>query len=376
MTILVMPTLRCNLRCAYCFQARAKGATYSIRQDIQEIKRSTLRLLHEYFGWRPGAQNYEITLHGGEPLFIPFNVLADLVIWARSIGLRVAVQTNGTLITPDHIQLFKDYGVSVGVSFDGLDELGVLRGFYRDGRDEHPEVTRALNRRIAENIVRLKQAGVLGGLITVIHRVNMAHPDKLIRFFIEYGIDSARLNPVYGTEYDPDPEELFEFYRYVWDRYKKHVRNFSPFRDMIKALMGMPGAVCWFSGCMYYDSFVWTILPDGSIASCDRTLTGEVFLRDPSNLPHGDGVNRCARLIAVLNSGLKYPHIHKGGCPAEAPDFRKPSKYAKTWDMLAEYMADEIKSIHPDIKLLSDIDPVTYLQNLGRRWDPWSGEFK
>jgi uncharacterized protein len=375
MTILVMPTLRCNLRCAYCFQARARGAVYDVRLDVQAVKRSTLRLLHDHFGWRPGAQGYEVVLHGGEPLFISFDTLADIVIWARSIGLKVGVQTNGTLITPHHVQLFKDYGVSVGVSFDGLDDLGALRGFYRNGRDEHPEVTRALNRRVAENIIRLKREGVLGGIITVVHRVNMSNPDKLIGFFVEHGITSVRLNPVYGSEYDPDPEELFEFYRYVWERYKKYVKHFSPYREMIRALMGDTNTLCWFRGCMYYDSFVWTVLPDGSVASCDRTIGGEVFLRDPSNLPHGDGIRRCVRLIAMLNAGLKYPHVHKGGCPAEAPDPRKPSKYAKTWDMLAEYMAGEIKAIFPEVKLLTDVDPVAYLQNLGRRWDPWRGVF-
>jgi len=67
------------------------------------------------------------TLFGGEPLLLPLADLEELFRWGMEEYGHSGIQTNGILISDEHMRLFKTYNVDVGVSIDGPGELNDLR---------------------------------------------------------------------------------------------------------------------------------------------------------------------------------------------------------------------------------------------------------
>ena len=61
----------------------------------------------------------EFTVFGGEPLLAPIEHLEEVWKFGFERYGKNGIQTNGTLITDQHIDLFKRYNVQIGISVDG-----------------------------------------------------------------------------------------------------------------------------------------------------------------------------------------------------------------------------------------------------------------
>ena len=106
-------TKGCNLRCIHC---RATATELSSPSDL-----STGRAI-EIINQIAGFANPILVLSGGEPLYR--NDIFDLATVATQKGLRVALATNGTLVTKDVAKKIVDAGVKrVSISLDGADSL-------------------------------------------------------------------------------------------------------------------------------------------------------------------------------------------------------------------------------------------------------------
>ncbi|MBO8136841.1 MAG: putative heme d1 biosynthesis radical SAM protein NirJ1 [Desulfotomaculum sp.] len=105
-------TRTCNLKCIHCY-SNSDSRKYENEMDTGEGKQF-LQDLAEF--------NVPVVLFsGGEPLTRPD--FFDLAAYARELGLRVTISTNGTLITPDVAKKIKEIGVGyVGISLDGIGE--------------------------------------------------------------------------------------------------------------------------------------------------------------------------------------------------------------------------------------------------------------
>lgn len=105
-------TRACNLRCRHCYAA-AGGRPADNELTTREAK----ELIADLAAFRVPA----LLLSGGEPLLRPdFFALAE---YAGSLGLRLTLSTNGTLITRELARKIKETGVSyVGISLDGTGE--------------------------------------------------------------------------------------------------------------------------------------------------------------------------------------------------------------------------------------------------------------
>lgn len=101
---------RCNLRCLHCY-ADSTNAEYAGELTVVEAR----AMLDDLARFQIPA----LLLSGGEPLMRPR--FFELAAYARGLGLRLTISTNGTLITPTTAERIKALGVTyVGVSFDGL----------------------------------------------------------------------------------------------------------------------------------------------------------------------------------------------------------------------------------------------------------------
>jgi radical SAM protein with 4Fe4S-binding SPASM domain len=104
-------TKGCNLRCIHC---RATATELSSTYDLPLTK--ALNLIKQV------SQSFLpiLVLSGGEPLFR--HDIFDLASYAARLGIRVALATNGTLVTKQMARKILDSGVRrVSISLDGAD---------------------------------------------------------------------------------------------------------------------------------------------------------------------------------------------------------------------------------------------------------------
>jgi radical SAM protein with 4Fe4S-binding SPASM domain len=106
-------TKGCNLRCIHC---RATATELSSPTDL--ATRNALDIIDQI----AAAANPILVLSGGEPLYRSDTF--QLARHATNKGLRVALATNGTLVTKDVARMIVDAGVKrVSISLDGADAI-------------------------------------------------------------------------------------------------------------------------------------------------------------------------------------------------------------------------------------------------------------
>ena len=106
-------TKGCNLRCIHC---RASATELSSPSDLST--RTALGIIDQI----AAAANPILVLSGGEPLYR--SDIFQLARYATDKGLRVALATNGTLVTKEIARMIVDAGVKrVSISLDGADAM-------------------------------------------------------------------------------------------------------------------------------------------------------------------------------------------------------------------------------------------------------------
>lgn len=102
-------TVGCNLRCIHC---RAEATPISTTDDLSTPE--SLKFIDDLTSFASPI----LVLSGGEPLFR--KDIFDIATHATNKGLRVALATNGTLVTKEVAQRIVDSGVKrVSISLDG-----------------------------------------------------------------------------------------------------------------------------------------------------------------------------------------------------------------------------------------------------------------
>lgn len=140
---------RCNLKCDYCYFFFGGDDTWKLHPPLvsQTVVESTgafaARAARDY-----GLETVTIIFHGGEPLLMSRPRFAEMCEALRSYedGFRFefGLQTNGVLVTPDWIDLFERYKVSVGVSLDGTQAINDLHRLDFKGQSSYEKTVAGL----------------------------------------------------------------------------------------------------------------------------------------------------------------------------------------------------------------------------------------
>jgi uncharacterized protein len=158
---------RCNLACPYCYyffqenelhkgsaafmsEATAHAVAAFLRRGVQDH-----RIAHLYIG-----------LHGGEPTLVPKARLDRIVTILRDAladvtTVHFAMQTNGTLLDDEWIELLTKHRVMVGVSLDGPPHIHDASRPDHRGRGSYDAAVRGLRLLQASAAARRSQAGLL-----------------------------------------------------------------------------------------------------------------------------------------------------------------------------------------------------------------------
>ena len=251
--------VRCNLQCHYCYQNPQRDADNVARAyDLKKMQEAVLQ------------EGGPFTLFGGEPLLTRAADLEELFRWGYEQFGGSGLQTNGSLITDSHIQLFKRYHVRVGISLDGPGTLNDVRWAGSEAR------TLEATARSQQAIERLCESGIRPSLIVTLHRQNAAR-DRLpilydwIRSLAATGVRSIRLHLLeveneavrrqYGLSVEENLEAVLGFASL--ERELPGVR-FDLFRDILRLLAGQDE----------HTSCVWNACDPYTTRACTRRGRG------------------------------------------------------------------------------------------------------
>lgn len=331
MTIEYLPVgIACNLSCEYCYQDPMRDAgNINVPRNWNRVQEQLLRAGSDF------------AVFGGEPLLAPVEHLEEVWAFGHKHYGKNGIQTNGALITPAHIELFKKYNVQVGISVDGPGELNSLRSGL--------EITD----KILSNINLLCLEGIIPSIITTIHKKNtgdnllalMAWFDRLAAGGILH-LNLHILEVEKGRERLTDTENIEAFLGlYLWSKTSK--MTVSPFWDIRQLLTERnPSVPCVWNSCdPLTTAAVQGIGPDGARSNCGRTN------KDGVNWIKADhpGAERYLLLHQTPQDvgGCKdctFFIFCKGQCPGTAidGDWRNRTADCKTWYALFERIESDI----------------------------------
>ncbi|MEO0652473.1 MAG: radical SAM protein, partial [Planctomycetota bacterium] len=138
----------CNLNCAYCYVYNHEDQSWKSRpKSIPDaVLDSFIRRATSYA--RRRRSKLSITLHGGEPTLVGPARLDEIARRIREgLGDHLAglsMQTNGTLIDDEFVEVFERRGINVGVSLDGPADVHDAERVYHNGRGSHADAMRGI----------------------------------------------------------------------------------------------------------------------------------------------------------------------------------------------------------------------------------------
>lgn len=183
----------CNLSCRYCYYLEKanlyrnedKAGRFTMSEDLLE------RFIRDYIESQTMPQVL-FSWHGGEALMHPLSFYKRVVElqkrYARGVQIDNSIQTNGTLLTDEWCEFFRENGWLVGVSIDGPQEF---HDEYRRNKMGQPSF-----RKVMQGINLLNKHGVEWNALAVVNDFNADYPLDFYNFFKEIDCRYIQFTPI------------------------------------------------------------------------------------------------------------------------------------------------------------------------------------
>lgn len=204
-TFILKVASRCNLNCRYCYMYN-KGDE-SFRSQPNRMDSATVSVLLSRIASYCAEEKLEkvtFVFHGGEPLLAGIGFFRQFIAQATAIlgsGIRpaYAIQTNGTLLTDEWLDLFHEFNFQFGISLDGPAAINDRNRINHDGAGSYPLVKQALDQVLLDK--RLRR--LFGGVLTVIDL--SADPLQIYHHWRDIGIKRCDFLLPDATHDNPSP---------------------------------------------------------------------------------------------------------------------------------------------------------------------------
>lgn len=259
-SILVKPTVQCNLDCQYCYD---KPFRESIKTSMSiETVEDLVRKVAEY------AEECVWIWHGGEPTLMGvewFNEVYEKVFSKYPmVDFDFSIMSNGINFNDAFLELFQKYNIAPGSSYnmDLQDELRCSN----NGKEYSSQIW--------ENYLAYKVKGQYLGVIEVINERNVSKQIEIYEKYKKEGIGVSFNNIFHTVQSEKNKIEVdFNVYSKHFNDYLKHyiydtkgIYERSAI-EAIRLVIGSRKLCCTNSDCRYE----WFgILPNGDIYPCDR----------------------------------------------------------------------------------------------------------
>jgi uncharacterized protein len=285
--------------------------------------------------------NGQFILFGGEPLLLSIPELER--IWKFGFEKYGAngLQSNGELVREEHIRLFKDYNVHVGISFDGPGRLNSARS-----DKTGTELTEAGLDLLLKNKVKVS-------IIVTLHALNASRDriDELIAWIKkrhDEGVSSFRLHFLENDGADhlilPEDEHI-ESLKKLYSLDKERNEIFDIFKDIRKGFNDDPNRTCVWTGCDPYTTrAVHGIDGQGNSTNCGRINKEGIEWQKASTF----GSERQLALFYTPQEyggckGCEFFSLCTGECPGTGinGDWRNKTAHCKILMELFNFMKNE-----------------------------------
>jgi uncharacterized protein len=269
--------------------------------------------------------------HGGEPLLLGHDFYRK-ALWLQERYRRPhqfvtnAIQTNGTLLSDEWIDIFEAGGFSIGVSLDGPAELHDSSRVLRNKTGTF--------RKVMHGISLLKERNQPFGVLAVVTEETIKlGAQRFLDFYIENGLTNLAilsLKPALiknETHHMPrDSRGHSQFVRDVFDIWygmgdpDVHIRDFE---SIIRALLGGEHSICLLAGSCIGQDFAINF--NGDFYHCDEFMTdpryrlGIIVEDDMDTSLDGPRIRAlvAAEEAAQRDLDCTWQAVCNGGCPKD-----------------------------------------------------------
>ncbi|AYC40099.1 FxsB family cyclophane-forming radical SAM/SPASM peptide maturase [Streptomyces griseorubiginosus] len=302
----------CNLACDHCYVYELQDSSW--RRKPRVLPEESVVPLAERIAEH--ARNHalpevRVVLHGGEPLLAGKERIENLVsvLTNRLQGVAdcdISVQSNGTLLDPDWLDLFRRHGVSVGVSLDGGRGANDRHRRSRNGRSSYTAVLKGL-----ELLRRPEHRALYSGLLCTVDLDNdpvavyeqlLAHRPPMIDLLLPH---STWEHPPPGRDGSATP--YADWLLAVFERWysapvrETRIRRFEQIMERALGAQLAPAAPVQptVSDHIVVESDLSVELPDSLKAAYDGAAATGLNLRDHDF----DTVARHPKVVAARGAG-------------------------------------------------------------------------
>ncbi len=314
-TVIVKPTLDCNIRCRHCYHSTGCDSTL---MDISTFER-TVKLVKDSY------QAARFIWHGGEPMLAPQSFYKDAFAIERKYygknRCENTIQTNLSLLNQRFIEFCKSNRVNLGVSYEG----GFGNGL-RPGLDEgHVDS-------MVEYMVRKQHMFLVSATI---HGGNVDRIDDIYEKFKAMGA-SVSFNPVIdlgrareNPDLHLDPDVYVDRMVSLFDRWATDPQVKVPVLPFYPYIMTAMDGYANISDCPHSSCLTkWIcVYPNGDVYPCGKACPDDYRLGNInevssiSELFSSDGMRNILIPSIKRREACKDCDIYQycnGGCTVDA----------------------------------------------------------
>lgn len=192
---------RCNLNCTYCYEYNQGDDSWKRASKFMSLDTAVKlgKRIQEHIDEHKLTE-YNIGLHGGEPLLMSPQKIDELTTAIKnqidpSVDLYFGMQTNGVLISKEHIKVLKKHNICISVSLDGLKETNDK---YRIDLKNRSSWDRVIN---GINLLRSEAPELFKGILSVIDIES--DPLETFDFLASFDVDIDFLLPLHTFDKPP-----------------------------------------------------------------------------------------------------------------------------------------------------------------------------
>lgn len=342
-TVILRMANACNLSCSYCYDKDNRMDTNKINEKFMENIDKIVNYVKS-FDFNDN-RNFNLILHGGEPLILSDEVyIAFLEKITNSIKkITISIQTNGTLLTQQKLKILDKYGVHIGISLDGSNEIQNKNRIFKNGKNSFNEVKKVIDM-LNNNHSRF-------GIIMTLSKNNINTEQEIYDFIRENNLN-CNIRPAFPTKKTEEnniimnSNEYITFFKRLFDvwyndntnsiKLKQITEVYEEFLKILEPNMyrgTCENSMNCFGNFVGLDTY-------GNVYTCNRTYNEkEFFLGNLNQISAEEIIDKCKKFCldrkkSIEESKCKECEIFKfcyGGCPANSyylyNDYTKPFLY-------------------------------------------------